>query len=179
MPPGKIAVIYKENKYGEELLPYFKLKNLPVYSKRSINLLEDPLIGQMLLIIRYLASEHEIPFSGDEMLFEILHAEWFRIPAIEIASIAAEVAQKQYSSEKISLRNCLAIKPINPVRDLFSQPLNPRWQRLRNPGNADQCGLEHNIAILIRNYFPRVGTAAVRHAASGETTDPANTYCIF
>ncbi len=53
--PGKIAVIYKENRYGEELLSYFKLKNLPVYSKRSINLLEDPLIGKILLIIRYLA----------------------------------------------------------------------------------------------------------------------------
>ncbi len=29
---------------GNELLSYFKLKNLPVYNKRSINLLEDPLI---------------------------------------------------------------------------------------------------------------------------------------
>ncbi|MEI7736630.1 MAG: ATP-dependent helicase, partial [Ferruginibacter sp.] len=35
--PGKIAVIYKENKYGEELAKYFRLKNIPVYSKRSIN----------------------------------------------------------------------------------------------------------------------------------------------
>jgi len=125
VPPGKIAVIYKENRYGEELLPYFKLKNLPVYSKRSINLLEDPLIGKILLIIRYLASEHEIPFSGDEMLFEILHADWFRIPAIEIAGITAEVAHKQYGSEKISLRKLLNDKASKPGRDLFSQPLNP------------------------------------------------------
>ena len=34
--PGKIAVIYKENKYGEELAKYFRLKGMPVYSKRSI-----------------------------------------------------------------------------------------------------------------------------------------------
>ena len=106
--PGKIAVIYKENKYGNELLSYFKLKNLPVYNKRSINLLEDPLIGQLLLLIRYLASAHEfeVPFNGDEMLFEILHAEWFHIPAIEIATLAAEVSQKHYS-EKSSLRKLL------------------------------------------------------------------------
>ena len=96
IPPGKIAVIYKENKYGQELLSCFKLKNLPVYNKRSINLLEDPLISRLLLIIRYLASahDHEVPFNGDEMLFEILHAEWFHIPSIEIARLAAEVAQK-------------------------------------------------------------------------------------
>jgi DNA helicase-2/ATP-dependent DNA helicase PcrA len=124
--PGKIAVIYKENKYGQELLSYFRLKHLPVYNKRSLNLLEDPLIGQLLLLIRYLASahEHEVPFNGDEMLFEILHAEWFGIPAIEIASLAAEVAQKNV---KKSLRQLLNEKADQPARDLFSQSsLNPQ-----------------------------------------------------
>jgi DNA helicase II / ATP-dependent DNA helicase PcrA len=125
--PGKIAVIYKENKYGQELLSYFRLKNLPVYNKRNINLLEDPLIGQLLLLIRYLASahEHEIPFNGDEMLFEILHAEWFHIPAIEIATLTAEAAQKP-PSDKISLRKLLNDKANKPARDLFSQGLHPQ-----------------------------------------------------
>ena len=124
--PGKIAVIYKENKYGLELLSYFKLKNLPVYNKRSVNLLEDPLIGQILLMIRYLASahEHEVPFNGDEMLFEILHAEWFHIPAIDIATLTAELAQKP-SSEKTSLRKLLNDKANKPPRDLFSQSIHP------------------------------------------------------
>ena len=35
--PGKIGIIYKENKYGEELATYFKLKQIPVYSKRNQN----------------------------------------------------------------------------------------------------------------------------------------------
>ncbi len=123
---GKIAVIYKENKYGQELLSYFKLKNLPVYNKRNVNLLEDPLIKQVLLLIRYLASAHdfEVPFNGDEMLFEILHAEWFHIPAIEIATLAAEVSQKHYS-EKSSLRKLLNEKASRPSRDLFSQDIHP------------------------------------------------------
>ena len=29
--PGKIAVIYKENNYGEELMKYFRLKNIPFF----------------------------------------------------------------------------------------------------------------------------------------------------
>jgi DNA helicase II / ATP-dependent DNA helicase PcrA len=121
--PGKIAVIYKENKYGQELLSYFKLKHLPVYNKRNINLLEDPLIGQILLIIRYLASAHEyeIPFNGDEMLFEILHAEWFHIPSIEIASLAAESAQKNKEGGKNTLRKLLSERSNRPAKDLFSQ----------------------------------------------------------
>jgi DNA helicase-2/ATP-dependent DNA helicase PcrA len=124
--PGKIAVIYKENKYSQELLSCFRLKRLPVYNKRSIDLLEDPLITRILLIIRYLASahDHEVPFNGDEMLFEILHAEWFRIPAIEIASLAAEVAQKP-AAEKSSIRKLLHDKANKPARDLFSQSVLP------------------------------------------------------
>ncbi|MFI5124665.1 MAG: ATP-dependent helicase [Chitinophagales bacterium] len=124
--PGKLGIIYKENKYGEELLRFFKLKNLPVYSKRSVNLLKDPLINKLLLIISYLATEHEIPFSGDEMLFEILHADWFHIPAIDIALLTSEVAQKQYTAQKTSLRQWLYDKSNQPARDLFSQPLNER-----------------------------------------------------
>ncbi len=97
-----------------------------MYSKRSANILKDPLIKRILLIISYLATEHEIPFSGDEMLFEILHAEWFHIPAIEIANLTAEVAQKQYTPQKISLRKCLHDKSNQPPPDLFSQPVNAR-----------------------------------------------------
>jgi len=48
IPAGSIAVIYKENKYGEELSQFFKLKNIPVYSKRSINIFDIPLAQKLL-----------------------------------------------------------------------------------------------------------------------------------
>ena len=60
------------------------------------------------------------------MLFEILHAEWFHIPAVEIATLAGEVAQKQYTNEKTSLRKLLNDKANKPPKDLFSQSLHPR-----------------------------------------------------
>jgi DNA helicase-2/ATP-dependent DNA helicase PcrA len=28
-----------------------------------------------------------VPYGGDEMLFEILHLDWFHTPAVEIAKI--------------------------------------------------------------------------------------------
>ncbi|MFL5811466.1 MAG: ATP-dependent helicase, partial [Flavisolibacter sp.] len=102
--PRRIAVIYKENKWGEELAEYFKLKSIPTYSKRSINILEIPLAKKIILLFRYLASEHYLPYSGDEMLFEILHFDWFGIEPIEIARLSMEVAERQYGNEKISLR---------------------------------------------------------------------------
>ncbi len=127
--PGRIAVIYKENKYGEELTKFFKLKNIPVYSKRSLNILEIPLIKKIILLLRYLASEHDISFSGDEMLFEILHYDWFKIPPIEIANLTIQVASKRYTEEETSIRKFLYEKSNKPAQDLFSQSIHPNLQK--------------------------------------------------
>jgi len=74
---GEIAIIYKENKYGEELAQYFKLRNIPIYSKRNLNILEIPLAQKIILVLKYLAAEHDTPYGGDEMLFELLHFDCF------------------------------------------------------------------------------------------------------
>jgi len=123
---GKIAVIYKENKYGEDLIQYFRVKNIPFFSKRSLNILEIPIAKKIIDLARYLAAEHEIPYGGDEMLFEILHFDWFEIPAIEIAKLTIEVANRQFSENKISLRRLLNEKGKEPPKDLFAQGLHPK-----------------------------------------------------
>ncbi len=122
--PGRIAVIYKENKYGEELAKYFRLKNIPVYSKRNINILEHPFIKKMIEVLRYLNAEHDIPYGGDEMLFEILHYDFYTIPPIEIAKLTVEVNQKKYSGELTSLRKLLFDKANTPPKDLFDTGIN-------------------------------------------------------
>ncbi|HEX4851979.1 MAG TPA: 3'-5' exonuclease, partial [Puia sp.] len=127
--PGKIGIIYKENRYGEELIQVLKLKNIPYYSKRSINILELPIARKIILLLRYLASELEIAYSGDEMLFEILHFDWFHIPAIEIAQLSIEVANRQFSENKVSFRKLLFDKSNEPPRELFSKPVNPNLKK--------------------------------------------------
>ncbi len=118
--PGRIAVIYKENKYGEELTKYFGLRNIPVYSKRHLNVLEIPLAQKIINVLKYLAAEHYLPSSGDELLFEILHYNWFGIPPIEIAKLSIEVSQRGYRENKISLRQLLFEKAHAPAPDLFT-----------------------------------------------------------
>lgn len=122
---GKIAVIYKENKYGEELSSYFRLKNIPVYSKRSINILEQPFAKKIIQLLRYLNAEHDIPYGGDEMLFEILHYDFYKIPPIEIAKLTVEVNQKKYNSEATSLRKLLSDKANKAPKDLFDVGIHP------------------------------------------------------
>lgn len=120
---GRIAVIYKENKYGETLSSYFKLKQIPVYTKRNLNILDLPFSRKIILILRYLAAELETPFSGDEMLFEILHFNWFGIPPIEIAKLSATVADKRFGNDKTNLRKYALEIANHPIKDLFSKPI--------------------------------------------------------
>ncbi len=119
--PGSIAIIYKENKYIDAIAKYLRLRGIPVYSRRSINILEDPFIKKLVQWLRYLYAEHDMPYGGDEMLFEILHYDFYRIPPIEIAKITVEVNQKKYSSEPSSLRRHLYEKSHMPPRDLFDK----------------------------------------------------------
>lgn len=122
--PGKIAVIYKENKYGQELAAYFRQRDIPVYSKRSINLLEHPFIKKSVQLLRYLNAEHDTPYGGDEMLFEILHFDFYSIPPIEIAKITVEVNQLRYSNQPTSLRRMLADKSGDAPKTLFDKGLH-------------------------------------------------------
>lgn len=120
---GSIAVIYKENKYGETLSSYFKRKQIPVYTKRNLNILDLPFSRKIILILRCLAAELETPFSGDEMLFEILHFNWLGIPPIEIAKLSAIVADKRFGNDKTNLRKYALEIANQPVKDLFSKPI--------------------------------------------------------
>ncbi len=117
--PGRIAVIYKENKYGEELARYFRLKNIPVYSKRSIDVLVHPFTNKIIQLLRYLNAEHDTPYGGDEMLFEILHYDFYQIPPIEIAKLTVEVNKLKYNGELTSIRKLLSDKANKPAQNLF------------------------------------------------------------
>ncbi len=127
--PGTIGIIYKENKYGEELTQYFQLLNIPVYSKRQLNLLEQPFAQKIILLLRYLAAEHDTPFGGDEMLFEILHFDWFGIPPIEIAKLSIESAEKRFAEKRMSIRQLLSEKINAPAKDLFSPAVNEGFKK--------------------------------------------------
>jgi DNA helicase-2/ATP-dependent DNA helicase PcrA len=123
MSPGKIAVIYRENRYGEELMEYFRLRKIPFYSKRSLNLLNLPLAKKIILILKYLEAELEIPYSGDEVLFEILHFDWFHIPPIEIAKLSVAASETRFSENPSSIRKLIAERSSQPAKDLFSNNL--------------------------------------------------------
>jgi len=124
--PSSIGIIYRENRYGEEIADYLRFKQLPFYSRRHLNILEQPFIRQLLLVLNYLAAEHETPNGGDEMLFEILHFEWLGIPPMEIAKMSIQVAEQRYKQGKGSLREWLYEETFKPQKELFDLGPHPK-----------------------------------------------------
>ncbi len=124
IPANEISIIYKENKYGEELAEYLRLKEIPFYTKRSINIFDLPVTQKIITVLSYLNAEHDTPYGGDELLFEILHYDWFAIPPIEIAKLSVEANATKYKADAKSFRQLIVEKSNAPAKDLFSNTLN-------------------------------------------------------
>lgn len=151
--PGKIAVIYKEHRYGEELAAFFRFNQLPYYSKRELNILELPLAQKLLLILKYLAAELDMPAGGDEMLFEILHFDWFGIPPLLVAQLSMEVAAKQFTTDKTSIRALLQHKIATPPKDLFTPPLNSGLQKA---GTVLESLISDAVNVTLQQLFENI-----------------------
>lgn len=89
----------------------------------SPDLFDIPLAQKILLLLRYLAAESDAPNGGDEMLFEILHFDFLSIAPIEITRLSLEVADRQFSDKKTSIRRLLYEKATRPPQDLFDAGL--------------------------------------------------------
>lgn len=123
IPSGEIAVIYRNHKQGEILAEWLEKKRIPLNMKRSANLLELPIVKNILTILQYIASENDTPYNGDELLFEILHYQFFKISPIDIAKISVWVSQNNYDNkkERYSIRRAISEQIANTIPDLFSR----------------------------------------------------------
>ncbi len=87
-PLKDIAVIYKKHKNADFLIQYLTKKSIPLALKKKVNVLEEPLINQLITILEYVQAENEQVDSGERMLFELLHYSWFNIKAYDLAKLS-------------------------------------------------------------------------------------------
>ncbi|MEJ7611396.1 MAG: ATP-dependent DNA helicase [Ferruginibacter sp.] len=127
---AEIAVIYKENKYGAELAEYFRLKEIPFYTKRDIDILHNAFIQKIIVLMSWLNAEHDIPYGGDELLFEILHFDFYKIPPIEIAKLTTEANKKNTAENRTSIRRLLAESATRLPKDLFDTGIHEKLKKI-------------------------------------------------
>ncbi|MCB9252179.1 MAG: ATP-dependent helicase [Flavobacteriales bacterium] len=103
IPYREMAVIYRNHKQGETIRDYLNYKGIPLSLKKKNNVLEEPFIINICALLRYISYENRKPYSGDPLLFKILHFDFWEIPAVDIAKLAYYLR-----GSGMKWRNCLA-----------------------------------------------------------------------
>ena len=86
--PASIAVLYARHKQAASLMQLFDKKGLPYKTKRNVDILSEPIILQLITVLSYFAKEWDIPFSGDALIFEVMHYPFFGISTSDIGRLA-------------------------------------------------------------------------------------------
>lgn len=152
--PAEIAVIYKEHRSGQELAHYFKIKGIPVSAKKKGDILKEPFGRKMINILRYLALECEFPYSGEKLLFEIMHYDFYDIDPINVARISAEVNNhnKNYK-DKISIRSKIVDIARKTGQTLFDTDSSKQIQRL---SNDLEFWIKEANNLTLQNLFEKI-----------------------
>ena len=124
--PGEVAVIYRNHNQVEDLIQYLDTQHIAVNTKRKIDIFTLPFGEKIINILQYLVMEMDSPYSGDELLFEIMHYDFFDIPPIETAKASVAVAKENYTTSNNN-------EPKTSLRRYVSQMRTPP----RQPGLFD------------------------------------------
>jgi len=95
---NKIAVIYRKHRQVNDLVNVLEKRNIPINIKKRINILELPLIKNLINILSYVQEEYKRFGLGEGRIFEILHYNYFGIDSIDIGKIAMH-CQKRVAVE--------------------------------------------------------------------------------
>src|ERR1700761_8512269 len=157
-PPGEIAVIYRNHSQVEDLLHFLEINKIAVNTRRKIDILTMPFGEKIVNILRYLAAELDSSYSGDEILFEILHYDFFDIPPIEIAKASIAVAKENYATENKNQPKTSLRRYINELRTpkqpgLFDDVQNTGMKYLIN--NIEEL-LTDAVSVTLQQLFQAV-----------------------
>ncbi|MBS1567667.1 MAG: PD-(D/E)XK nuclease family protein, partial [Bacteroidetes bacterium] len=119
-----------------------------------------------------IAAEKDTPYSGEELLFMLLHDPYFNIPAHEIARLSVEVYDRQYKKDKTFLRALLREKINTPPKDLFTPPVNEGVRRASDFLEKWIAADETLSPAIISSTAPATGTTEAAQAIATIPTPP-------
>ena len=108
---SEVAVIYRNHRLVANIVKVLERKEIPLNIKQKINILELPLIRNIIVLLDYINEEHKAPHSSEALLFEIMHYSFFGISVRDIAAIN-KYARKKDSAKKLSWREIIGSREI-------------------------------------------------------------------
>ena len=164
VPLNEIAVIYYRHVQSENIIHLLQKKNVPFNVRKQIDILEIPLIRNLLTLLQYISEESKKPFSAEHLLFEIMHYNFIGIDPHDTAAIAIhankanlkwrELMSNELLLNSLNLRNAariaafekFIISSISETRNLTLQIL---LDKILNESGLKDYVLLHEEKILL------------------------------
>jgi len=134
---SKMAVIYRKHRQVEDLVAVLEKLEIPLNIKRRIDILQLPIINNLLNILNYLNEELINYEDGQHRLFEILHYKYFGINPLDIGKLALYCQ-----------------KPIEEIQEGEIKKQYPKWREaIADKELLDNLKLSNPSAILKTSDF--------------------------
>ncbi|MBS1772590.1 MAG: ATP-dependent helicase [Bacteroidetes bacterium] len=113
-----VAILYAQHKQADNIIALMERKGIPYSVKKPVNILELPLIQQVINVLYYLDEERKTPFSSEARLFEIMHAPYYELIPTDIALLSLYIHQNKAKDKNLSywrliLNNPLLLESLN------------------------------------------------------------------
>lgn len=95
VPLNEIAVIYYRHAQAENIIQLMQKKGIAYKVRKRINILDLPLVRNLLSLLQFVSEEARKPHSAEFMLFEILHFKFLGIDPYDIITIAVHADEKK------------------------------------------------------------------------------------
>ena len=103
---NSIAVLYSQHKEAEALMQMCEKKGIPYTTQRPTDILQTPIIKNLMILLQYIVRETEQTFSDDANIFRVLSAAFIGISDDELFGFAAYVQNAlTYSENSLNSKN--------------------------------------------------------------------------
>ena len=83
----QVAILYRNHRQVEKLVTVLEKNNVPLNIRRRVNVLQLPLVRNILNILGYINSIYLNEGYSDKRLFELMHYNFFQIKSLDISKL--------------------------------------------------------------------------------------------
>lgn len=100
---SEVAVIYRKHRHTDNIIRILQRRGIPLNIRRKLDVLELPLIKNLISLLTYLWREYKKPDSAEDILYEILHYEFFNLETQDIHTLLRTISgpQKRLNSDTL------------------------------------------------------------------------------
>ena len=104
---SRVAVLYRNHRQVAPLIDYLTAREIPFSVRKREDVLQTPLIRQLVAVCRYLQGERSHPHGGERMLFDILHYPVFGLEPLDVARLFSQRRSSDPDTPSLPVRELM------------------------------------------------------------------------